>query len=89
MPLSENRITKALIRLGGCPGWSAPVVLANPQRQVFLRRGPFVINWHVKTVHAIHFVYTDNSCKQISADQTAHFWVTTAIHATFKVWDSS
>ena len=36
----EKRITKALIRLRGCAGWSAPVLFANTQRQVFWRRGP-------------------------------------------------
>ena len=33
MVLSEKGITKALIRLRGCTGWSAPVLFANPQRQ--------------------------------------------------------
>ena len=28
---SEKRITKALIRLHGCAGWSAPVLFANPK----------------------------------------------------------
>ena len=41
MILSIKRITKALIRLRGCAGWSAPVMFANPRRQVFSRRGPF------------------------------------------------
>ena len=35
----KKRITKALIRLRGCAGWSAPVLFANP-RQVYSRRGP-------------------------------------------------
>ena len=39
----KKRITKALIRLRGCAGWSAPVLFANPRRQVFLRRGPIII----------------------------------------------
>ena len=38
--LSKTRTTKALIRLRGCAGWSAPVLFANPRRQVFSRRGP-------------------------------------------------
>ena len=37
----KKRITKALIRLRGCAGWSAPVLFANPRRQVFLRQGPY------------------------------------------------
>ena len=36
------QITKALIRLRGCAGWSAPELFANPLRQVFSRRGPFI-----------------------------------------------
>ena len=35
MILSKKRITKALIRLRECAGWSAPVLFANPRRQVF------------------------------------------------------
>ena len=41
MALSKMRITKALIRLRGCAGCSAPVLFANPRRQVFSRRGPY------------------------------------------------
>ena len=37
MILSKTRITRVLIRLRGCKGWSAPVFCANPRRQVFLR----------------------------------------------------
>ena len=42
MVLYKKWITKALIRLRVCAGWSAPVLVANPRRQVFSRRGPFV-----------------------------------------------
>ena len=41
MVLSKKRITKALIRLRGCAGWSAPVLFANPRNQAFSRRGPY------------------------------------------------
>ena len=40
MILSRKQITKALISLGGCTGWSAPLLFANPRRQVFSRHGP-------------------------------------------------
>ena len=40
MILFIKRITKVLIRLRGCTGWSAPLLFSNPRRQVFLRRGP-------------------------------------------------
>ena len=39
MILSKKLKTKALIRLRECAGWSAPVLFANPQRQVLSRRG--------------------------------------------------
>ena len=39
--LSNKRITKTLIRLCGCAGWSAPLLFANPRRKVFSRLGPF------------------------------------------------
>ena len=37
MILTKTRITKALISLRGCAGWSAPVLFTNPRRQVFSR----------------------------------------------------
>ena len=41
MILSNKQITKALIRLRGCAGWSDPFLLANHRRQVFSRHNPF------------------------------------------------
>ena len=41
MILSNKLMSKALIRLGGCAGWSASLLFANPERQVYSRRGPF------------------------------------------------
>ena len=38
--LSKKRITKVLIRLRRCAGWSAPLLFANLRRQVVSRRGP-------------------------------------------------
>ena len=34
MTLSNKRITQVLTRLNGCAGWSAPLLFANPRRQV-------------------------------------------------------
>ena len=34
MILSNKRITKVLIRLRGCAGWSAPLLFANPEDRV-------------------------------------------------------
>ena len=31
--VSKKRITKALIKLRGCAGWSAPVLFANPEER--------------------------------------------------------
>ena len=41
MILSNKQITKALIRLRQCAGWSAPLLFANTRRQVFSHRGPY------------------------------------------------
>ena len=43
MKLSSKRITKALICLRGCAGWSAPLLFANHRSQVLSRRGPIFI----------------------------------------------
>ena len=40
MIFSIKGITKALIRLQVCAGWSAPLLVANPRRKVFSRQGP-------------------------------------------------
>ena len=40
MTCFNKLITKALIRLRKCAGWSALLLLANHRRQVFMRRGP-------------------------------------------------
>ena len=39
--LSKKQITKALISLRLCVGWSAPLLVANLRRQVFSLRGPY------------------------------------------------
>ena len=38
--LSKKRITKALNRLCGCAGWSAPVLFVNPRKTGFLASRP-------------------------------------------------
>ena len=42
MILSKKKITKVLIRLRGCAGWSVPVLFASSSRQVFSHRGPII-----------------------------------------------
>ena len=42
----------ALIRLRGCAGWSAPVLLANLRRQNFSRRGPYV-KYHTNIIREL------------------------------------
>ena len=44
MILSNKRITKALIRLCVCAGWSAPLLFVNHRR----RRGPYITGSQVK-----------------------------------------
>ena len=39
MILFDKQITKGLISLCRCAGWSAPVLLLNPRRQVFSHQG--------------------------------------------------
>ena len=39
MILSSKRITKALISLRGCAGWSAPLLFANPPKTGFAQGG--------------------------------------------------
>ena len=41
---SKKQITKALISLCGCAGWSAPLLFANLRRQVISRCGPYNMN---------------------------------------------
>ena len=48
MILYNKRITKALIRLRGCAGWSAPLLFADYQRQIFSRRGSSYLLSNVK-----------------------------------------
>ena len=53
--LSKKWITKALIRLCRCAGRSAPVLFANPRRQVFLGWGPYMItDTHNSLLHHRH-----------------------------------
>ena len=81
MILSKKRITKVLIRLRGCAGWSAPVLFANPRRQVFSRQGPNIrplaLLCHLKEAFA-HMrsiskscVLTQNLYLTLPADQLA------------------
>ena len=48
--LFNKQITKALIRLRGCPGWSAAVLFANLLKQVFSLRGPYIIIYYYKVL---------------------------------------
>ena len=44
--LYKTRITKALIRLRGCAGWSAPVLFANPEDR-FSRGEAHVLDYSI------------------------------------------
>ena len=62
--LSKKRITKALIRLRGCAGTSAPVLFANPPKTGFPVRGPIIIwskmKWHWGLNISLSFIHMDN-----------------------------
>ena len=58
MVLYKTRITKALIRLCGCAGWSAPVLFANPRRQVFSRRAKSIPALPLFTKTLVNFHWT-------------------------------
>ena len=47
-----------LIRLRGGAGWSAPLLFANQQRQVFLRQGPNVYLIVSEEKTTTRFIYT-------------------------------
>ena len=64
--LHKTRITKVLIRLRGCAGWSAPVLFANPRRQVFSRQGP---NGELRGIWPCYLSFKIANDK--GADQTA------------------
>ena len=73
MKLYNKLITKALIRLRGCAGWSAPLLFANLRRQVFSRGGPFILTVsHVLTLCMLGYF----ACFLSSANcfQNQHFW---------------
>ena len=53
MILSSKRITKALISLRRWAGWSAPLLFANPRRQVLSRRGPYGGEWEDQLLSAV------------------------------------
>ena len=57
MILYNKRITKALIRLRGCAGWSAPLLFENLRSQVFSRRGP--------SRQLAHFSFVASKCTMI------------------------
>ena len=60
MLLSKKRIIKALIRLCGCAGWTAPLLFANPRRQVFLRRGPYHIGTKTSSHVLAHLFFSES-----------------------------
>ena len=57
MILSTKLITKAFIRQLGCIGWSAPVLFANPQKQVFSRLGPFGLEYRGRRAFISSFLF--------------------------------
>ena len=64
--LYKKQITKALIRLRGCAGWSVPVLFTNPRRQVFSRRGPYC-TFTINFVNFLILEYTQYTHKSLSS----------------------
>ena len=60
--LSKKQITKVLIRLHACAGWSVPELLANPRRQVFWRRGPIIGVCNITQLKMAAFLFFTNIC---------------------------
>ena len=56
MILLDKQITKVLISLPGCAGWSVPVLLANPRGQVFSRGGPYYNDLKEDTYFSLSFL---------------------------------
>ena len=56
MIVSKKRITKALISLRGCAGWSVSLLFTKPRRQIFSRRGPLPVLFHV-FFHLLIFIF--------------------------------
>ena len=55
--LFKKQITMALIRLRGCTGWSAPLLFANPHRQVFSHQGPCNSSHDIESESFFHAMY--------------------------------
>ena len=67
----KKRITKALIRLGGCAVWSAPVSFANSRRQVFSRQGPFTVCPFFRSTNEVqHLKVVGKYCSLALADRS-------------------
>ena len=75
---SYKRISKALISLCGCAGWSAPLLFAKHRRQVFSRRGPnyvfyFLLNASTPKRPIITRNHALAQTEQISSVTRKHF----------------
>ena len=76
-------MTKALIRLRGCAGWSAPLLFANHQRQVFSHRDPYGSS--LKLTHKpIHKAMLQNKTPHMTqpSDTKRHLMLYTKL----KIW---
>ena len=59
MILSKKRITKALISLRGCAGWSAPVLFANPEDRISHDDAHFCIHLIKQTREFFSLIYVE------------------------------
>ena len=77
MVLSKNANKKALIRLHGCAGWSAPLLFANLRRQVFLRLDPY--DW-------TDFPWTGLYGKKISSNSRMYLFEIHLHHVSYLIF---
>ena len=72
--LSKNRITKALIRLRGCAGWSVPVLFRKPPKTGFLASRPISIFQKLNFFFEVFFTST-NSVNPAEMQHNAAFYL--------------
>ena len=76
MILSNKQITKGLIRLHGCAGWSTTLLFPNHQRQVFSRRGPYVMHANYFTSILSVLKPKTRTCKNVLRSHFFHMYDT-------------
>ena len=85
MVLSNKRIIKALIRLRGCTGWSAPLLFANPEDRFSSSRPIFdypLLSRNLKCNGECH-----GSCNNHLSQHTKNMVILVALNQIFQKLD--